>query len=92
LISISSARSSGPVGPLFWTTTGGPRSAPRHTTFELNMGWRVVPGAFDGGTTDPETGRPRLLALRLPSVRTGLRALPAILTRSAHLPSPLRVR
>jgi predicted O-methyltransferase YrrM len=35
--------------------------------FELNMGWRVVPGAFDGGTTDPETGRPRLLALRLPN-------------------------
>jgi predicted O-methyltransferase YrrM len=34
--------------------------------FELNMGWRVVPGAFDGGTIDSETGRPRLLALRLP--------------------------
>jgi predicted O-methyltransferase YrrM len=34
--------------------------------FELNMGWRAVPGAFDGGTTDQETGRPRLQALRLP--------------------------
>ena len=34
--------------------------------FELNMGWRAVPGAFDRGTTDQETGRPRLQALRLP--------------------------
>jgi predicted O-methyltransferase YrrM len=34
--------------------------------FELNMGWRVVPGAFDHGTVDQETGRPRLRALRLP--------------------------
>jgi predicted O-methyltransferase YrrM len=34
--------------------------------FELNMGWRVVPGAFDHGTVDQETGRPRLQALRLP--------------------------
>jgi predicted O-methyltransferase YrrM len=35
--------------------------------FELNMGWRVVPGAFDGGTIDQATARPRLQALRLPS-------------------------
>jgi len=35
--------------------------------FELNMGWRVVPGAFDGGTIDPETGRTRVHALRLPN-------------------------
>jgi predicted O-methyltransferase YrrM len=34
--------------------------------FELNMGWQVVPGAVDAGTVDPETGRPRLRALRLP--------------------------
>jgi predicted O-methyltransferase YrrM len=34
--------------------------------FELNMGWRVVPGAFDHGTVDQETGHPRLQALRLP--------------------------
>lgn len=34
--------------------------------FELNMGWRVVPGAFDHGTVDQETGCPRLQALRLP--------------------------
>jgi predicted O-methyltransferase YrrM len=35
--------------------------------FELNMGWQVVPGAFDGATTDPETGHARLRAFRLPS-------------------------
>jgi predicted O-methyltransferase YrrM len=35
--------------------------------FEVNTGWRVVPGAFDGGTVDPATGHPRLRALRLPS-------------------------
>jgi predicted O-methyltransferase YrrM len=35
--------------------------------FELNMGWRVVPGAFDSGTIDHETGRTRLRALRLPN-------------------------
>jgi len=34
--------------------------------FEINMGWRAVPGAFDGGTIDHETGRTRLQALRLP--------------------------
>jgi len=34
--------------------------------FELNLGWRVVPGAFDGGTIDQETGRTRLRALCLP--------------------------
>jgi predicted O-methyltransferase YrrM len=35
--------------------------------FEVNMGWQVVPGAFDGGTVDPGTGQTRLRALRLPS-------------------------
>ena len=35
--------------------------------FELNMGWRALPGAFEGGTTDHRTGRPRLRAFRLPS-------------------------
>jgi predicted O-methyltransferase YrrM len=35
--------------------------------FEVNLGWRAVPGAFDGGTVDPETGQERLRALRLPS-------------------------
>jgi predicted O-methyltransferase YrrM len=35
--------------------------------FEVNMGWRVVPGAFDGGTIDQETGRTRAQALRLPN-------------------------
>jgi predicted O-methyltransferase YrrM len=40
------------------------RTAARY--FELNMGWRAVPGAFDAGTIDRETGRPRLRALRLP--------------------------
>jgi predicted O-methyltransferase YrrM len=34
--------------------------------FQVNMGWRVVPGAFDGGTIDQQTGRPRAQALRLP--------------------------
>jgi predicted O-methyltransferase YrrM len=34
--------------------------------FEINMGWRAVPGAFDAGTIDQETGRARLQALRLP--------------------------
>jgi predicted O-methyltransferase YrrM len=34
--------------------------------FEINMGWRAVPGAFDAGTIDHETGRTRLQALRLP--------------------------
>jgi predicted O-methyltransferase YrrM len=34
--------------------------------FEVNMGWRVVPGAFDAGTVDPATGQARLRALRLP--------------------------
>jgi predicted O-methyltransferase YrrM len=41
------------------------RTAERY--FELNMGWRVVPGAFDGGTIDHATGRTRLQALRLPN-------------------------
>jgi predicted O-methyltransferase YrrM len=40
------------------------RTAARY--FELNMGWRAVPGAFDAGTIDGETGRTRLQALRLP--------------------------
>ena len=35
--------------------------------FETNMGWRVIPGAFDGGTIDQETGRTRARALRLPN-------------------------
>jgi predicted O-methyltransferase YrrM len=34
--------------------------------FEVNMGWRAVPGAFDVGTIDQATGCPRLRALRLP--------------------------
>ena len=34
--------------------------------FEVNMGWRAVPGAFDAGTVDQQTGHPRLRALRLP--------------------------
>jgi predicted O-methyltransferase YrrM len=34
--------------------------------FEVNLGWRAVPGAVDGGTIDPATGQPRLRALRLP--------------------------
>ena len=37
--------------------------------FEVNLGWRAVPGAVDGGTVDPETGQERLRALRLPSPR-----------------------
>jgi hypothetical protein len=40
------------------------RTAARY--FELNLGWQVVPGAFDAGTLDPATGRPRLRVLRLP--------------------------
>jgi hypothetical protein len=40
------------------------RTAVRY--FEVNMGWRAVPGAFDGGTVDQATGHPRLQALRLP--------------------------
>jgi predicted O-methyltransferase YrrM len=34
--------------------------------FEVNMGWRALPGAFDAGTIDRATGCPRLRALRLP--------------------------
>jgi predicted O-methyltransferase YrrM len=37
--------------------------------FEINMGWRAVPGAFDAGTIDHETGGTRLQALRLPDPR-----------------------
>jgi predicted O-methyltransferase YrrM len=37
--------------------------------FEINMGWRAVPGAFDAGTIDHEAGRTRLQALRLPDPR-----------------------
>jgi predicted O-methyltransferase YrrM len=40
------------------------RTAARY--FELNLGWRPMPGAFDGGTVDQDTGRARLRALRLP--------------------------
>ena len=40
------------------------RTAERY--FEVNMGWRPVPGAFDVGTIDQATGGPRLQALRLP--------------------------
>jgi predicted O-methyltransferase YrrM len=40
------------------------RTAERY--FEVNMGWRVVPGAFDAGTIDQATGRTRAQALRLP--------------------------
>ncbi|HET9008329.1 MAG TPA: class I SAM-dependent methyltransferase [Actinomycetes bacterium] len=45
----------------WWTSV---RAAERY--FEVNMGWRVVPGAFDRGTVDQETGRARVQALRLP--------------------------
>jgi len=34
--------------------------------YETNMGWRVISGAFDGGTIDQATGRRRARALRLP--------------------------
>ncbi|HWC43786.1 MAG TPA: class I SAM-dependent methyltransferase, partial [Actinomycetota bacterium] len=37
--------------------------------FEVNLGWRELPGAFAGGTVDPATGHPRLRALRLPDSR-----------------------
>ena len=40
------------------------RSAVRY--FEANLGWQVVPGAFEGGTADRATGQPRARALRLP--------------------------
>jgi hypothetical protein len=40
------------------------RTAERY--FEKNMGWQVVLGAFDGGTTDQASGEPRTRALRLP--------------------------
>jgi hypothetical protein len=38
----------------------------RLVLFGVNMGWRVVPAACDGGTVDQATGHPRLQALRLP--------------------------
>jgi predicted O-methyltransferase YrrM len=41
------------------------RTAERY--FETNLGWRVVPGAFDAGTVDQPAGRPRVQALRLPN-------------------------
>jgi predicted O-methyltransferase YrrM len=41
------------------------RTAARY--FETNLGWRVVPGAFDAGTIDQPAGRPRVQALRLPN-------------------------
>ena len=40
------------------------RSAVRY--FETNLGWRAVPGAFDGGTADRASGELRARALRLP--------------------------
>jgi predicted O-methyltransferase YrrM len=40
------------------------RTAARY--FEVNLGWRAVPGALDGATVDPATGEARLRALRLP--------------------------
>ena len=40
------------------------RTADRY--FEGNLGWRVVPGAFDRGTVDQETDDARVQALRLP--------------------------
>jgi predicted O-methyltransferase YrrM len=46
----------------WWTSV---RTAAHY--FELNMGWEVVPGAFDGGTIDRQTRRTRLQALRLPN-------------------------
>jgi predicted O-methyltransferase YrrM len=40
------------------------RTASRY--FERNTGWRVIPDAVDGGTSDRATGVGRLRALRLP--------------------------
>jgi predicted O-methyltransferase YrrM len=40
------------------------RTAVRY--YETNLAWQVIPGAFDGGTVDPATGRGRAAALRLP--------------------------
>ncbi|MFF9621839.1 class I SAM-dependent methyltransferase [Streptomyces griseosporeus] len=37
--------------------------------FEANLGWRPIPGALAGGTTDPAGGRPRAGAYRLPDPR-----------------------
>lgn len=37
--------------------------------FEANLGWRPIPGALAGGTTDPAGGRPRTGAYRLPDPR-----------------------
>jgi predicted O-methyltransferase YrrM len=54
--------------------------------FETNMGWRVVPGAFDGGTIDQETGRPTRTGspLAQPSIRAGIRTVPAVLANMAR--------
>jgi predicted O-methyltransferase YrrM len=41
------------------------RTAARY--FEVNMRWQAIPGAFDAGTMDHETGHQRLQALRLPN-------------------------
>ncbi|MFI9031065.1 class I SAM-dependent methyltransferase [Streptomyces sp. NPDC053560] len=37
--------------------------------FETNLGWRPMPDALTGGTTDPASGRPRTRAYRLPEPR-----------------------
>ncbi|MFF9283835.1 class I SAM-dependent methyltransferase [Streptomyces griseosporeus] len=37
--------------------------------FETHLGWRPIPGALAGGTTDPADGRPRTGAYRLPDPR-----------------------
>jgi hypothetical protein len=54
-----------------WTTTGGHRSAPAERYFELDLGWRAVPGALGGCG---RCGCPTL-------VRAGVRGLPDVLTR-----------
>ncbi|WP_309486451.1 class I SAM-dependent methyltransferase [Streptomyces griseoaurantiacus] len=37
--------------------------------FETNLGWRPIPGALADGTADPDSGRPRIGAYRLPDPR-----------------------
>lgn len=56
-----------PGGVVLLDDVWWPSVAAAAAYFEINLGWKPVPGALAGGTTDPAGGRPRARAYRLPA-------------------------
>ena len=58
-----------PGGMVLLDDVWWPSVAAAAAYFESNLGWQPVPSALADGTADPDTGRPRTRAYRLPDPR-----------------------